>query len=93
MAIHLIAVALTTQNPLMSNGLATMQRHKEKKQNNVGHGDSKCYRSITADIDSFYLLIACEVFATASNIAHIGNPYLMFRVTIIFLKPNRPENV
>lgn len=45
------------------------------------------------DIDGFCILMACEVFATADTITHIGNPCLMFWVMIIFLKPNRPENV
>lgn len=64
MAMHLIAVALTTQNPFMSNGLATMQRQRKKKQN-VGDGpsDSKCYSSATGDVDGVHLLMACEVFA------------------------------
>lgn len=37
--------------------------------------------------------MACEVFATANTITHIGNSCLMILVMIIFLKPNRPENV
>lgn len=48
------------------------------------------------DSDGFRLLMACEVLAAAAEshaITHNGNPCLMFRLTIIFLKPNRPENV
>ena len=45
------------------------------------------------DSDGFCLLMACEVPAAANTITHIGNPCLMFRLTVIFLKPNRPENV
>lgn len=45
------------------------------------------------NIDGFHSLLACEVFTAANAISHIGNPCLMFRVMIIFLKTNRPENV
>lgn len=69
MAIHLIAVALTTQNPFMSNGLATMQRQGKRKNKNPGDGpsDSKCYRSATGDADDVHLLMVCEVFACCSR--------------------------
>lgn len=64
-------------------------KKKNNKKNNVSHWDPKWYHSIRGDSDGFRLLMACEVIA----VTHIGNPCLMFRLTIIFLKPNRPKNV
>lgn len=100
MTIHLIAVALTTQNPVMSNVLVSVQRHTHTRTHtnthSVSHRDPKCHHSIMGDSDVFHLLMACEVPAAAREsraITHIGNPCLMFRLTVIFLKPNRPENV
>ena len=45
------------------------------------------------NVDGFHSLLAGEVFTATNAISHIGNPCLMFRVMIILLKTNRPENV
>lgn len=79
----------------MSNGQATIQRGVEWRD--MSHWEPKCHHSIMVDSDGFRLLMVCEVltaaYGRAMPITLIGNPCLMFMLIVIFLKPNRAENV
>lgn len=73
------------------------KKTRKKKKSDLNHWDPKCYHSIMGDSDDFHLLMACKVPRRCRReshaITHIGNPCLTLRLTIIFHKPNRPENV
>lgn len=99
MAIQLIAVALTTRNPPYVKWLGWDADIKKmnKKKSDLNHWDYECNHSIMGGSDDFLLLMACKVPCCCRReshaITHIRNPCLTFRLTIIFHKPNRPENV
>lgn len=67
MAIHLIAVALTTWNSPMCQIDWLWCKERKKKGGGGGTQEPKCHHSIKGDSDSFWLLMASEVVATAAK--------------------------